>query len=200
MYTQIELFVMKLYKKLKLSNPNLQSIEEIGNFFGVDIEYDFSISACLEGLLIIKDGTSAEKWESFGHELCHHLRHIGNQRNMHPLFREMQEYQADYFAYHFCVPTFMIENMKLPNCLNSARSLISERFHVSPKFAERRLEMWMNSKFSKEVIHMKEETVQVPILKNFRIAGDNLIAAVDGYIDTPISVIEKANKEENQDG
>lgn len=47
---------------------------------------------------------------------------------------------------------------------------------------------------------MKEETVQIPILKNFRLVGDSYIAAVDGYIDTPIDVVKDALKEDKRDG
>ncbi|MCY1631342.1 MULTISPECIES: ImmA/IrrE family metallo-endopeptidase [Bacillus] len=44
-----------------------------------------------------------EQWKEFGHELCHVLRHEGNQLTMSPLSAELQEMQANVFAYKFCV-------------------------------------------------------------------------------------------------
>lgn len=50
--------------------------------------------------------------QGFGHELCHTLRHEGNQLIMPPLFRELQEMHAKRFAYKFCIPTFMPRKIK----------------------------------------------------------------------------------------
>lgn len=43
----------------------------------------------------------------------------------------------------------------------------------------------------------KIEVVQLPILKNFKFAGDNIVAEVDGYIDTPINAIKDEQEEFN---
>ncbi|WP_371811524.1 hypothetical protein [Sporosarcina sp. Te-1] len=49
---------------------------------------------------------------------------------MHPLFIELLEWQADNFAMHFCVPTFMLDRILLPPDQKAAIHLIMETFKV----------------------------------------------------------------------
>ncbi|HLR71553.1 MAG TPA: ImmA/IrrE family metallo-endopeptidase [Pseudogracilibacillus sp.] len=76
----------------------------------------------------------------FGHEVCHYLRHCGNQLKMHPLFLQLQESQANHFAYHFCVPTFMLQQLREVTIYD-----VMELFNVEFDFALRRLEMYRNN-------------------------------------------------------
>ena len=78
-----------------------------------------------------------EQWLDFGHELCHVLLHAGNQLNLPPLFVDMQEYKANNFMLHFCVPTFMLRNLKIPQL--SPVSFISDAFNVPYWVASERL-------------------------------------------------------------
>lgn len=146
MYSVIEIYISKLYRSLHIKNPDQLNIRNLSHLLNIKVIYhdDFSFSMCEDNLVVLKKDEQLIEWQNFGHEVCHILRHVGNQMNMHELFVDLQEYQADYFAYHFCVPTFMLDEMELPNCLNAARSIVAERFNVEPKFAERRLEMWKN--------------------------------------------------------
>ncbi|HAM81614.1 ImmA/IrrE family metallo-endopeptidase [Ornithinibacillus bavariensis] len=84
----------------------------------------------------IRRSTKQKEWQLFGHELGHSLRHCGHQLKMHPLFKELQEYQANYFAYHFCIPTFMLDKL-----INYTVKDIMALFNVENDFALRRLEM-----------------------------------------------------------
>lgn len=61
---------------------------------------------------------------------------------MHKLFRELQEFQAKQFMYHFCVPTFMLLQMTLPNLRQQAILHIAQTFHVTRDFAEKRLALF----------------------------------------------------------
>ncbi|MEQ6048477.1 ImmA/IrrE family metallo-endopeptidase [Lysinibacillus capsici] len=56
--------------------------------------------------------TICQSWQDFGHELGHVLLHMGNQQRMYPLFREYQEYKANNFMYHACVPSFMLDELE----------------------------------------------------------------------------------------
>lgn len=78
-----------------------------------------------------------EQWQDFAHELCHVLKHTGNHFHMNKLFRELQEFQANHFMYHFCVPTFMLLNMELPQRRSHAVILIAAAFRVTASFAEK---------------------------------------------------------------
>ncbi len=90
-----------------------------------------------------------KRWQDFGHELCHVLRHSGHQGQMSTLFRELQEWQADNFMYHFCVPTFMLQQISLPPEIKQAVPLISETFNVDYAFAEERLKKYVQKGFGK---------------------------------------------------
>lgn len=92
--------------------------------------------------IVLVHGTKQQEWQLFAHELCHHLRHYGSQLNMHHLFLELQEFQANHFAYHFCVPTFMLEEIK-----DITAYEIMNQFNVDFDFALRRLEMFQNKLF-----------------------------------------------------
>ncbi len=93
-------------------------------------------------MVIDKRLSKQEQWQDFAHELCHVVKHYGNQFDMHRLFRELQEYQANSFMYHFCVPTFMLENLSLPSLQSEAIKLIGDTFNVTYSFAATRLEMF----------------------------------------------------------
>ncbi|MCT8138594.1 ImmA/IrrE family metallo-endopeptidase [Anaerobacillus sp. CMMVII] len=84
--------------------------------------------------------TPQEQWEDFGHELCHALRQYGSQLSMPDDYIFYQEEKADNFALHFCVPTFMLERIDLPQYRTKAIEVIAETFHVTFEFAKKRLE------------------------------------------------------------
>ncbi|MFB8734155.1 ImmA/IrrE family metallo-endopeptidase [Bacillus sp. SL00103] len=42
-----------------------------------------------------------EQWQDFAHELCHVLKAYRQSFQMNKLFRELQEFQAKQFMYHF---------------------------------------------------------------------------------------------------
>ena len=154
MYLEIELYVKKLYHSIDIKEPSQLDVNHLSKLLKVNLmrHSEFSLSLALGNMIVLKSANSSTEWQTFGHEVCHLLRHVGNQASMHPLFVDLQEWQADYFAYHFCVPTFMLEKLELPNCLNAARSIVAETFNVEPAFAQKRLEMWRNKHISKGVI------------------------------------------------
>lgn len=82
--------------------------------------------------------TPQQQWQEFGHELCHILRHSGHQKKMNRSFVEYQEWQADYFALHFCVPTFMLDDIKNINIYK-----ITNLFNIDYEFALKRLEVYL---------------------------------------------------------
>ncbi|WP_174616458.1 ImmA/IrrE family metallo-endopeptidase [Virgibacillus ihumii] len=98
-------------------------------------ESNFSFS--IENDIILVKSTIQQEWQNFCHELGHRLRHVGQQLKMHYLFRDLQEYQAENFAYHFCVPTFMLEKIE-----NLTAYKIAILFNVEYEFASKRLEMY----------------------------------------------------------
>ncbi|MCM3110638.1 ImmA/IrrE family metallo-endopeptidase [Lederbergia lenta] len=147
MYSYLEDYIYELYSSIGVKDPIDLQLYSIARRIGVKILYKEKPFR-FNNEVILREGSISEEWMEFGHEICHYLRHCGNQLIMHPLFRELQEWQADYFAYHFCVPTFMLSKITMPNHRNEAIWLIAETFNVEVEFAERRLDMWINKRQS----------------------------------------------------
>lgn len=146
MYTHIEEYVTSLYQYLSITSPEEIDIDSIAAKLGLNIFYG-SASFIINNNLFIQKSTKQKEWQTFGHEICHYLRHCGNQLNMGKLFVNFQEYQANYFAYHFCVPTFMLDNLK-----ELTVYMIMDLFNVEYKFALRRLEMYQSKVIMQQTI------------------------------------------------
>lgn len=137
--TNLEKNIESLYKSIGMPEPGV-SIDELAERLGVELIYG-SLSFSADGIICIDRSLSNKKArEVFAHELCHSLYHVGNQLNMYELFREYQEYKAENFAMHFCIPTFMLLKIKLPKYKNIAAGYIAEIFDVTNEFALKRLE------------------------------------------------------------
>ncbi|WP_342537292.1 ImmA/IrrE family metallo-endopeptidase [Sporosarcina sp. FSL K6-3508] len=154
--SHLEDFIEQLYASLSIRQPeqlNKYLIAERLNI-GIYLSRNDSEAFYWDGryyIFINRDLDSRQRWQDFGHELCHVLRHSGHQGRMPPLFRQLQEWQADNFMYHFCVPTFMLQKIHLPYDQFEAIRLIAETFNVEYDFAFKRLEMYQR----KDVFQMK---------------------------------------------
>ncbi|TWM59962.1 hypothetical protein CHCC14814_2539 [Bacillus paralicheniformis] len=63
---------------------------------------------------------------------------------MPKFWSDYQERQANYFSYHFCIPTFMLRGMKIPHNYFFDARLIAKTFKVTETFATTRLNMYFN--------------------------------------------------------
>jgi len=125
-----------------ITKPEEINIAEIAQKIGIKLHYSNFNLRYDDNIVIIKS-TKQKEWQDFAHELCHYLVHEGNQQFMFPMFRELQEWQADLFAYHFCTPTFMLDNLKEVTVHN-----IMNLFNVEYEFALKRLEMYRSKQIS----------------------------------------------------
>lgn len=138
MYTHLEDYICDLFKMLEITDPKDLTIETLSNKLGLIVVYGKKAYR-LDNEINIEQSTDQKEWQQFAHEVGHDLRHVGIQLAMHPLFIDLQEYQANYFAYHFCVPTFMLDDLREVNV-----NVITELFNVDFDFALRRFEMYKN--------------------------------------------------------
>ncbi|WP_176481824.1 ImmA/IrrE family metallo-endopeptidase [Paucisalibacillus globulus] len=138
MYTHIEDYIIELYKNLSINNPEQLEIGKIALSLGIKLHYGESTYRFGDNI-IIQFTTKQRQWQLFGHEVCHYLRHYGNQLRMKDSFRDLQEWQANNFAYHFCIPTFMLDKLYIFTVTD-----IMNLFNVEFDFALRRLEMYQN--------------------------------------------------------
>lgn len=141
MYTHLEDYIYALYTSIGVKSPNDLDMKFIAKQLGVDIIYRQRTFRFDNEIVLVKS-TKRKEWIEFGHEICHYLRHAGSQLNMGPMFRELQEWQADYFAYHFCVPTFMLLDFDFPKYTGQAIQQIADSFNVTLEFARTRFNMY----------------------------------------------------------
>lgn len=79
------------------------------------------------------------KWQEFCHELGHVPLHTGDQMQLPYSFVEYQEYKPNNFALHAAAPTFMIDQLDLPNTYQEAVRLL----HLT--FARKPLDYYINN-------------------------------------------------------
>ena len=145
--THLEDFIRNLYLKIGISKPAEIDINLIAQALGINLYYG-NTTFIFGNNIVIKRSNKQQEWIDFAHELCHYLRHTGFQVAMHPMFIDLQEWQANHFAYHFCVPTFMLEDLEEVTIYE-----IMNLFNVCYDFASKRIEMYQNKLlYSKHII------------------------------------------------
>lgn len=147
MYTHLEDYINDIYKMMNISKPSELNMYFIAQRLGIEIIYR-KAPFRYGSVIALSYGTIQQRWQTFGHELCHYLVHYGQQLHMHPLFRDLQEYQSNRFAYHFCVPTFMLQQIKEVTVYK-----IMNLFNVEFDFALHRLEMYKNKFYKGRIYH-----------------------------------------------
>jgi Zn-dependent peptidase ImmA (M78 family) len=173
-YTPLEEFVFNLYRKLSITVPNEFNMCEIAKQLNIQLHYydDGSVAVEENGIhhiLIDERLNKARQWQDFGHELCHSLRHYGNQLLMSDdellcSFIRLQESQSENFMYHFCVPTFMLLNYKIANFLDIKAGIpfVVENFNVTEEFAEERL-----NRLKRQLLQSKSDAEHRAFMESF---------------------------------
>jgi Zn-dependent peptidase ImmA (M78 family) len=146
--SHLEDFIESLYTKISITSPEQLDIELIARRLNIEVGYSHKKSMCAEigdimMILLNENLSRVEQWQEFAHEVCHLLRHAGNQTELPFPFVQLQESQANSFALHFCIPTFMIEKLELTDHKQAAIAEIAQTFGVEYSFAEERLERWL---------------------------------------------------------
>ncbi|WP_186328450.1 ImmA/IrrE family metallo-endopeptidase [Paenibacillus sp. 32O-W] len=88
-----------------------------------------------------------EQWEDFLHELCHVLRHAGNQMQLPGAFVDYQEWDAECFVMYAAIPYSMYQKLILPNRESEAIDIVAREFGCTHTLAERRLQQIRRRKY-----------------------------------------------------
>ncbi|OES45850.1 ImmA/IrrE family metallo-endopeptidase [Domibacillus iocasae] len=145
--SHLEDFIENLYTNISITSPEQLDIELIARRLNIEVGYSHNKSKCAEigGIMMIllnENVSRTEQWQEFAHEVCHLLRHTGNQTELPFPFVQLQEWQANTFALHFCIPTFMLQKLDLPFHKQLAITEVVQTFGVEYSFAEERLELY----------------------------------------------------------
>lgn len=120
--TPLEQWIADKYIESRILDPSDLDIERIAHIFGGEVTYLRTKSHARwddDGtgeFLINVDSRLDEpsKRGAFFHELCHPLRHAGNQDMLPKAFKDLQETQASLFQQYASIPIFMVENLETP--------------------------------------------------------------------------------------
>ncbi|MFN0223225.1 ImmA/IrrE family metallo-endopeptidase [Paenibacillus sp. KR2-11] len=134
--TYLEDFVDELYTRINISSPEQLTVEYISAALGIRVDYaPVSISEECGGRFVIYLNFNlppSKHLKEFLHELCHAMRHEGNQIHMHPLMRDWQEWDAENFVLYASIPFLLLRQTELPYDQHAAIELISNTFKVTP--------------------------------------------------------------------
>lgn len=152
-YTTIEEYVHVMYESIDVFRPIQLDPETIAARLGLSVLYAPAPSIYLDGLITVDERlTDAQQWQSFNHELCHALWHVGNQIQLPPPFRQYQEEKAKQFARHACIPTSMLMRLDLPDHEAAALDVLCRTFCVEPDFARQRLHQYIRNHLQRSCI------------------------------------------------
>ncbi|WP_235850512.1 ImmA/IrrE family metallo-endopeptidase [Niallia circulans] len=134
---------MKMYKNMNIYKPEDIDIRKIACYFRIHLKFSANRSYSFQNgnFMIININKSLNKMkqrEVFFHELCHLLRHCGNQyKNMPKAFKDLQEWDAEHFTRYAAIPFHMLKYLDW----NSATLIndISKIFKISEKICINRI-------------------------------------------------------------
>lgn len=84
MKSRFEDFIENLYIKISITSPEQLNIELIARGLDIEVEYSHKKSkfAEIDSIMMIRlneNLSKAEQWQELAHEVCHLLKHSGNQ-------------------------------------------------------------------------------------------------------------------------
>lgn len=166
--TLLEDTIEKIYSILNIYHPYQLDILEIADLMNINVHFIEISSRTYKNEIIIDSRLSyEEQWEDFAHELCHILFHYGNQiLHLNSLYLVYQEWKANNFALHFCVPTFMLkETLFIHNIKNipEAIPLIKSYYNVTDEIAIKKLIHFRNQL---QMTKIQEQLNKLNKLKN----------------------------------
>lgn len=144
--TILEEFVEELFEEHGIIEPRQLTIQELSSRLNVWVYFEEVTSRAFEAapgmysMFLNSRIPKSQQRLDFFHELCHLLRHAGNQVILPESFTRMQEIEAERFVLYATMPFTMISQLKLPDRRNSAIHSLAENFNVPFDLAEQRLD------------------------------------------------------------
>lgn len=115
---------------------------------GFNDDYNYYVRSNGYDIIFLRHGSTYEMWSAFCHELGHMILHSTRQPEVHRMFNEYQENQADKFALLLMMPESLLLSCD-DESLNA--NAVSINFGVPFALAVARLEMLLVSlKYGKD--------------------------------------------------
>ncbi|MFC5450807.1 ImmA/IrrE family metallo-endopeptidase [Paenibacillus aestuarii] len=143
--TPLEAWIERLYTQHGITAPEHLTISHLSAKLGIWTYYMDMNSMAVEhegkvSINVDRRLSAREQWEDFLHEVCHVLRHSGNQMIMPEPYTDWQEQDAAAFQLYAALPFSMIRHLSLPERTSEMIEVLSEEFQVTYKLAKVRLE------------------------------------------------------------
>jgi Zn-dependent peptidase ImmA (M78 family) len=144
--TTLEEFLESTYAAAGIIYPHQITVKELARRLNIWVHYRPVSSRALEAApgmysMFLDDRLPPDRQRlEFLHELCHLLRHAGNQITLPESFTQMQENEAEHFVLYAAMPFSMIKRLELPDCSSMAISFLAETFSVPMELAEHRMD------------------------------------------------------------
>ncbi|MHA2856877.1 ImmA/IrrE family metallo-endopeptidase [Paenibacillus lautus] len=157
--TPLEQYVENLYKLHWIHTPQQLTIEEISRRLNIWIHYEKVPSRALEAtsgmytMFLDSRLPAKRQYIDFLHELCHLLRHAGNQMKLPKSFTQAQEDEANNFVLYAAMPISMISKLSLPDNQSAAINFLTSKFRVPLKIAKKRLEQIQRRIYQGKLLH-----------------------------------------------
>lgn len=137
--------MQRIYESINVFKTDQLNLEIISSLLNLNLHYWSYESAIAERnntiFVFINNNQSLQRqWQDFGHEAKHLFFDVGDKKHLKKSFMLYQEVKADYFAYHFCIPTFMLAKLKGVTVYD-----VMNLFNVEFDFALKRIEMYKNN-------------------------------------------------------
>lgn len=132
--THLEYFIEQLYLNNQILIPEDISADFIAHKLDISIKFLNSESLSHETktgkrIIFLNDHKSSfEQRDDFLHELCHLLRHAGNQATLPSPFVQYQEEDAELFVLYASLPFFMIKELNLPRIMDKLYNKFPQPF------------------------------------------------------------------------
>lgn len=144
--TPLEEWVTEKYLAHSIYTPDDLEIHRIAEAFGGEVAYLRTRSHArweddgTNDFMIIIDSRLDEPSArgEFFHELCHPLRHVGDQKMLPKAFRDLQETQASLFQQYSAIPFFMVKELDMTVYEKDIPLYLAYVFNVPVSLANRR--------------------------------------------------------------
>ncbi|CQR58453.1 ImmA/IrrE family metallo-endopeptidase [Paenibacillus riograndensis] len=156
--THLEHFVEQIYIDHHIQIPEDITIEKLSTELNIYVEYApirsraYESNSGIRCILLDNRITPMKQRFEFLHELCHILRHAGNQMVLPSPFIKAQEEDAEKFLLYATMPFFMIQPGALSDEYDVAIHQLSSIFGVSKDMAKKRFDQILRREYEGELI------------------------------------------------
>ncbi|WP_096435946.1 ImmA/IrrE family metallo-endopeptidase [Alteribacter populi] len=137
-----EEWVLRFYERMNIFFPSDIDIHSIAYHHRIYIKFwdkpsNYKRLGRFQAIYLQYGLSPEEERIQFFHELGHLLRHSGSQFFMTSSFAELQEWDANLFAFYAALPWHMLKQYDLNNC--NTITQVSQEFCVPIEFVDKRM-------------------------------------------------------------